>query len=147
MNEMKRNETETSQEEMIKSLQKELKFTRYCSIVVAALLVLVIVGGIYVVNKMTPALAAIEQMQPAIEKIEQLDIEMLNEKIEQLDIEGLNKIVEDLDAEELSETLKNINDATAILKEMGEDLGDFSDSVTGSFSDWFGIGASDGNGV
>lgn len=144
---MKGNMPEQSQEEMMETLRKELKFTRYCSIVVAILLVFVIAGGIYVSNKMAPALAAVEKMQPAIEKIEQLDIEMINEKIEQLDIEGLNKIVEDLDAEELSETLKNINDAASVLKEVGEGFSDFSDSVSGSLSDWFGIGTTGNNGV
>lgn len=146
MMEVKEKMTEHSQEEILNSLRKELKITRYCSILVATLLVFVIVGGIYVVNKMTPALTAVQQMQPVIEKIEQLDIEMLNQKIEQLDIEGLNKIVEDLDAEELSETLKNINDATALLREIGEGLGDFSDSVSNSFSDWLGIETLDNNG-
>ena len=147
MNELKNNRTEQSQEEIIKSLQKELKITRYCSLMVAVLLLGVIGGGIYSVNKMAPALAAIEQMRPAIEKIEALDIEMLNQKIEQLDIEGLNKIVEDMDVEELSETLKNINDAAAMLKEMGEGFSDFSDSVSNSFSDLFGIGTSNNHGV
>lgn len=138
---------EQSQEEMIKSLRKELKFTRYCTLVVAVLLVVVIIGGAFVVNKMTPAMEAISKMQPAISKIEQLDIEMLNEKIEQLDIEGLNKLVEDLDAAELSETLKNINDAVEALKEVQEGFSNFSDSVSGSFADWFGIGESDNSGV
>jgi len=128
-------------ENEIKTLRKELKITRYCSILVAVLLMFVILGGIYVVNKMLPALEAVEQMQPAIAKIEQLDIEVLNEKIEQLDIEGLNQVVEDLDAKELSETLKNINDAASVLKEIGEGFSDFSNTVTDSFSNMFGIGA------
>lgn len=127
-------------EEMMKALRKELKLTRYCSLLVGMLLLLVIVGGIYAVNKMEPALTAIQKMQPAIEKIEQLDIEMLNAKIEQLDIEGLNKIVEDLDAAELSETLKNINDATALLKEVGDGFSAFTDSISNSFSGLFGNG-------
>lgn len=129
-------------EEMLKALRKELKLTRYCSLLVGMLLLLVIVGGIYAVNRMEPALTAIQKMQPAIEKMEQLDIEVLNEKIEQLDIEGLNKIVEDLDAAELSETLKNINDATALLKEVGDGFSEFSDSISNSFSGLFGKGTS-----
>jgi len=140
MSELRNGMTEQSQEEILNSLRKELKVTRYCSLFVAALLVFVIVGGIYVVNKITPALTAMQQMQPAIEKMEQLDVEVLNQKIAQLDIERLNQIVEDLDAKELSETLKNINDATALLKEAGEGFSEFSDSLTGSFSDLFGIG-------
>ena len=133
-------------DEMLKALRKELKITRYCSLIVGLLLLFVIVGGIYVVNKMEPALTAIEQMRPAIEKMEQLDIDVLNEKMEQLDIEGLNKIVEDLDAEELSETLKNINDATAMLKEAGKNIGEFSDSLSNSFSGFFdNLTSKDGN--
>ena len=147
MNELKNNRTEQSKEEIIKSLQKELKITRYCSLLVAVLLLFVIAGGFYVGNKMTPALTAVQKMQPAIEKIEDLDIEMLNQKIEQLDIEGLNKIVEDLDAEELSETLRNINDAAAKLKEIQKGFGDFSDSVSNSFSDLFGIEEEENDGV
>ena len=131
-------------EEMLQKLQKELKITRYCSLIVGMLLLLVITGGIYAMNKMEPALTAIEKMQPAIEKIEQLDIELLNEKMEQLDIEGLNKIVENLDAAELSETLKNINDAASLLKEAKDGMREFSDSITDSFSGWFGKSANDG---
>ena len=144
MNEMRNSMQEQSQEEVLNSLRKELKFTRCCSLVTAILLVVVIAGGVFIVNKMTPALTAMQQMQPAIEKMEQLDIEVLNQKIAQLDIEGLNQIVEDLDAKELSETLKNINDAAALLKEAGEGFSQFSDSITDSFSGWFGIGNSNG---
>jgi len=132
-------------EKMLQALRRELKITRYCSLIVGMLLLLVITGGVYAMNKMEPALTAIEKMQPAIEKIEQLDIEVLNEKMEQLDIEGLNKIVENLDAAELSEMLKNINDATSLLKEAGDGIREFSDSITDSFSGWFGKGSlSDG---
>ena len=131
-------------EEMLRALRKELKITRYCSLIVGMLLLFVIVGGIYVVHKMEPALIAIEKMEPAIEKIEQLDITVLNEKMAQLDIEGLNKIVENLDAAELSETLKNINDAADLLKEAGDGIREFSDSITDSFSGLFGNGLGDG---
>ncbi|MBR5127821.1 MAG: hypothetical protein IKU69_05280 [Roseburia sp.] len=147
MGDMKNELLESSQDEMMKALRKELKFTRVCSLLVATLLVFVIVGGFYVVNKITPALAAIEKMQPAIAKIEQLDIEVLNEKIEQLDIEGLNKIVEDLDVEALSEVLRNINEATAYIEEIGKGFSDFSESVTDSFNDLFKIGEKNRNGV
>lgn len=134
----KNKRSEQSQEEVLNSLRKELKVTRYCSLFVAVLLIGVIVGGVYVVNTMSPALEVLQQMQPAVEKMEQFDVEMLNQKIEQLDIEGLNKIVEDLDAKELSETLKNINEATAKLKEVGEGVSNFSESLSNSFSGLFG---------
>lgn len=144
---MKNNILEQPQDEMLKALRKELKFTRFCSLLVATLLVFVIVGGIYIVNKITPALDAVEKMQPAIAKIEQLDIEVLNEKMEQLDIEGLNKIVEELDAAALSEVLRNINEAITALEEMKDGFSDFSDSMTDSFNDWFKIGEKNRNGV
>ena len=127
-------------DEMLQELRKELKVTRICSLVVAALLVIVIVGGIYTVNKISPALTAMQKMQPAIEKMEQLDIEVLNEKIAQLDIEGLNQIVEDLDAAELSEALENLNDAAEMLEELGDGLSSFSNSVNNSLSGLFGSG-------
>ncbi len=147
MDDMKNELMELSQDDMIKALRKELKFTRLCSLFVATLLMFVIVGGIYAINKITPALTAVERMQPAIAKIEQLDIEVLNEKIEQLDIEGLNKIVDDLDVEALSEVLRNINEATAYIEEIGEGFSEFSDSVTDSFNDLFKIGEKNKSGV
>ena len=147
MSDVRNSLSEQSQDEMIKALRKELKFTRYCSLFVATLLVFVIVGGIYAVNKMTPALTAVQQMQPAIAKIEELDIDVLNEKIEQIDIEGLNRIVDDLDVEALSEVLRNINEATAAIEELKEGFGDFSDSVSNSFNDLFRIGEKDNGGV
>lgn len=147
MDDMKNELMEPSQDDMIKALRKELKFTRLCSLFVATLLMFVIVGGIYAINKITPALTAVERMQPAIAKIEQLDIEVLNEKIEQLDIEGLNKIVDDLDVEALSEVLRNINEATAYIEEIGEGFSEFSDSVTDSFNDLFKIGEKNKSGV
>ena len=147
MDDMKNELMELSQDDMIKALRKELKFTRLCSLFVATLLMFVIVGGIYAINKITPALTAVERMQPAIAKIEQLDIEVLNEKIEQLDIEGLNKIVDALDVEALSEVLRNINEATAYIEEIGEGFSEFSDSVTDSFNDLFKIGEKNKSGV
>ena len=134
--------TAMNQDELLNALKKELKVTRYISVIVATLLVFVIVCGIYIVNEISPALTALQEMQPAIEKIEQLDVEVLNEKIEELDIEGLNQVVKDLDAEALSETLKNMNDAVTLLKEAGEGFSEFSDSVSNSFSGLFGIGNS-----
>ena len=147
MKDMRNNLLEQPQDEMLKELRKELKFTRFCSLFLATLLVFVIVGGIYIVNKITPALDAVEKMQPAIAKIEQLDIEVLNEKMEQLDIEGLNKIVEELDAAALSEVLRNINEAITALEELKDGFSDFSDSMTDSFNDWFKIGEKNRNGV
>lgn len=125
-------------EEMLKSLRKELKITRYCTLFTGVLLLAVLIGGIYIMNKIEPALVAVREMQPVMEQMEELDIGLLNEKIEQLDMEGLNEMVKDLDAAELSEALKNINDAAAMLKEAGESISEFSNSISGSFSGLFG---------
>lgn len=122
-------------EEMLKSLRKELKITRYCSLFTGVLLLAVLIGGVCLMNKIEPALTAVREIQPVME---QLDIALLNEKIEQLDIEGLNEMIKDLDAAELSEALKNINDAAAMLKEAGESITEFSNSISGSFSGLFG---------
>ena len=125
-------------EEVIKALKKELKMTRYCTIVTALLLMVVIIGGISVVNMFSPAIAAVEEIQPVMEKISELDVEMLNEKIAQLDIEGLNEAIAGLDTEEMSEALANVNEAVETLQELGEKFGDFSNSVNGSLSGLFG---------
>lgn len=138
MSELKNNSLGNSQEEMVDVLRKELKMTRWCNMAVLVLLGMVLVGGIFLANRLLPVAEAVKEMQPAIEKIEQLDMETLNQKIEQLDIEGLNKITEELDAAELSETLKNINEAAAALKEVKENIEEFSDSVSNSFSGLFG---------
>lgn len=126
------------QEEILNKLRKELKITRYCSIFVAVLLIVVIAGGVYMMNAITPMVAAMQKMQPAIEKMADLDVEMLNEKIAQLDIEGLNQAIAGLDTEEVSEALKNINEAVERLQEIGDGLSTFSDSVNNSISGLFG---------
>ena len=133
---------EQTKEDDLAVLRKELKITRYCSLLVAMLLVIVIIGGVFLAKQMAPALTAIQEMQPAIQKMEQIDVEMLNAKIEQLDIEGLNKAIEGLDVEELSKSLKNINEAIDRLKEAGESFEAFSELFSNSFSGLFGIGGS-----
>ena len=129
----------------MEELQKELKITRICSLIVAALLVCVIAGGIYIVNMIRPMVTAIQEMQSAMEKIEQIDVEMLNEKIAQLDIEGLNQMIAGMDTEEMMEALENMNDIMERLESIQEGISSFSDSVTDSFSGWFGFGNSSGN--
>ena len=126
-----------NQEEM-KELKKELKITRYCTILTALLLVVVIIGGITVVNMFSPVITAIEEIQPVMERISELDVEMLNEKIAQFDIEGINKAIAGLDTEELSKTLSSINEVVEILEEAGEKFGNFSNSINSSFSGLFG---------
>ncbi len=106
-------------DEELQKLKKELKLTRYCSLITAVLLVCVIAGGAYMVNRLAPAVTALQEMQPVVEKLNNLDVEMLNEKIEQLDMEGLNQAMEGLDTEELSKAIKNINDVSDKLQEIG----------------------------
>lgn len=120
-------------EKMIAALQKELKITRYCSLFVGILLFAVMVCSVYAVKEVSPAIRAMEEMKPAMEQLEQLDITMLNEKIGQLDMEGLNEMIQEVDAEQLSETLTNLNEAAALLKQVGEGLDAFSHSFSGLF--------------
>ncbi len=127
-----------NQEEVVNALRKELKVTRYCTLFIALLLVLVIIGGVAVVNMFSPAITAVQEIQPVMEKMTDLDVEMLNEKIAQLDIDGLNEAIAGLDTEEISIALANINDAVEKLQEIGEGISDFSNSVNQSFSGLFG---------
>lgn len=126
------------QEEMMNSLRKELKLTRYCSLFVAVLLVVVIIGGVSIVNILRPAVTAVQEMQPVMEEMAQLDVAMLNEKIAQLDIDGLNQAIAGLDTEEMSEALANINDAVEKLQALGEGFQNFSGSMNQSISSLFG---------
>ncbi len=135
---MENRQSMQSQEEMMNSLRKELKVTRYCSLLVAVLLVVVIIGGVSVVNMLHPAILAVQEMQPVMEQMAELDVEMLNAKIEQLDIEGLNQAIAGLDTEEMSRALANINDAVEKLQEIGEGWNNFSSSVNQSISGLFG---------
>jgi len=63
---MEQKQLMTEQEEMLNSLRKELKVTRYCSLFVAVLLIIVIVGGVSVMNMLRPAVEAVQEMQPVI---------------------------------------------------------------------------------
>ena len=126
------------QDELINSLRKELKVTRYCSLLVAVLLVIVIIGGVSIVNTIRPAITAVQKMEPVMEQMAELDVNMLNEKIAQLDIEGLNQAISGLDMEEASKALANINDAVEKLQEIGEGFSKFSGSVNQSITGLFG---------
>ena len=135
---MEQKQLMTEQEEMLNSLRKELKVTRYCSLFVAVLLIIVIVGGVSVMNMLRPAVEAVQEMQPVMEQMAELDVDMLNEKIAQLDIEGLNQAISELDMEEVTKALTNMNDAVEKLQEIGEGFSNFSSSVNQSISGWFG---------
>ena len=128
----------TEQEEMMKALRKELKVTRYCSLLLAVLLVIVIAGGVFMMNMFAPAVTAMQEMQPVMQQMANLDVDMLNEKIEQLDIEGLNEAIDGLDTEEMSKALANMNAAVEKLQEIGEGWSNFSSSVNQSISGLFG---------
>lgn len=145
MDELRTTSQGQAQEDVLNSLRKELKVTRICSIVVAVLLFCVIAGGVYIVNMVTPMVTAIQEMKPAIQKMEQIDVEMLNEKIAQLDIEGLNQLIQGMDAEEMMEALENINDIIEDLEEIQAGFQSFSDSISDSFTGWFGLGNSGGS--
>ena len=127
-------------EEELQKLKKELKLTRICNLLVAVLLVCVIAGGAYMVDRLAPAVTALQELQPVAEKLGDLDVEMLNEKISQLDIDGLNQAIEGLDTQELTKAIKNINDVSDKLQEIGENLSEFTNSFGNTFSGLFGGG-------
>lgn len=134
-------------QEMMEKLQKSLKMNRYISLIVAALLICLLVGGGIFLNRITPAISAIQEMQVSLKVLEQvdyealnstiegldietlnatiqsLDMETLNEKIDSLDVEALNDALNDLDTRELSEALENLNNAVDKLEKVGETLG------------------------
>ncbi len=112
--------------EEMELLRKELKISRMINVIVAILLVIVIAGGIYIVNMFQPTIQAVEDMQPIVEKLEDLDVEMLNEKLSQLDMEAL------------TEALQNINDAATAIEEMQQEIEGFKDSISSMFSNPFG---------
>lgn len=51
-----------------------------------------------------------------------------------LDVSALNAALEGLDTRELSESLKNLNDAVEMIRELGERMS----SMLSSFGDFFG---------
>ena len=135
---MEQRQLMTEEENVLNSLRKELKVTRYCSLFVAVLLIIVIIGGVSVMNMLRPAITAVQEMQPVMEQMAELDVDMLNEKIVQLDIEGLNQAISELDMEEVTKALTNMNDAVEKLQEIGEGFSKFSSSVNQSISGLFG---------
>ncbi len=133
-------------QEMMEKLQKSLKINRYINILVAVLLICLLVGGYFVVQKITPAISAVQEMKNSIKVLEQidfqelnrlmeeldveamnkaiagLDLDGLNEKIDSLDMESLNDALEGLDTEELTEALENLNNAVDKLEDIGKSL-------------------------
>lgn len=140
-------------QEMMEKLQKSLKMNRYINLLVVALLICLLLGGVAFAVKITPAISAVQKMQESLKVLEQIDFEALNELAEEIDVEAMNKAIagldmeglsekmdaldveslndalKGLDTEELTEALENLNNSIDKLEKVGESL-----SAVG---DWF----------
>lgn len=134
-------------QEMMEKLQKSLKINRILNVILITLMICLLAGGYFVVQKITPAMGILQEVRTSLqaleqldyqalnqtlaeldvealnEKIEALDMEILNEKLEQLDVDNLNELLDGLDAEEMSEALENLNNAVDKLEKVEENLG------------------------
>ena len=134
-------------------LIKELKFTRVICMISSLLTICLLAGGILLFGKVRE-LAGI--CEPVVEKVLQLDVESLNdtmghintsletvdweqvaEAMGKLDVDALNSAIEGLDTKELTESLKNLNDAVAKLRELSKLLSEKMNSLSALFGGFF----------
>ncbi len=127
---------------MMKKLQKSLMINRFCSLLVAVLMICLLVGGYILYQKITPVISAVQDIRSSLKYAEQidyealnqtisaLDMESLNEKLDALDVESLNEALEGLDTEELTEAMENLNNAVDKLERLGESVS--------AIGQWFG---------
>lgn len=131
-------------------LMKELKITQLICLISSALTLCLLVGGVLLFGRVQKMA---EICEPAIAKIADVDVESLNETLDnvntslesvdwelvadalgELDVEALNSAIEGLDTEELTESLQNLNDAAAKIKEISERLSSFASGFGGLFN-------------
>ena len=131
-----RNQQEDFQ--VLNQLRKELRITRIFCAISSLLTLFLLIGGIFVVNKVQNYMT---EITPVVEKVSELDVEGFNQTLEnvnvvlasvdweklsaslsELDVEALNAAIADLDTAELSEALTNLNDAADTLEEVSKKL-------------------------
>ena len=138
------------QQDDMRKLFRELRFTRIVSLFSSFLAVLLLIWGSYLVY----IIKGIEKdAEPVMEKIAEVDIESLNatlehvnetlesvdlepvvQAIEELDVEGLNAAIGSLDMEELTKALKNLNDAADVFKQISQTLSQSLSPITSFFN-------------
>lgn len=96
-------------QEMMEKLQKSLRINRFINLLVAALLVCVLVGGYFVVQKITPAIGMLQEVRISLKTLEQIDYQALNETLEALNMEALNEKIEQLDVVAINEALAELD--------------------------------------
>ena len=119
-------------------LRRELRVTRFFSVVSSILMICILVGGFWVCSKVK---GYAEQIWPLVEELSMVDYDVLNEtmvklddslnavdwekmseQLSALDIEAINEAIAGLDTEELMDALENVNAASDKLKAIGESL-------------------------
>ena len=133
-----------------RQLLRELKITRVICMISSLLTLCLLAGGVFLLGKVGEL---IQMCEPVVEKVSELDVESLNDTLGHvnasleevdweevadalgsLDVSALNAALEGLDTRELSESLKNLNDAVEMIRELGERMS----SMLSSFGDFFG---------
>ena len=129
--------------EMMEKLQKSLKVNRCINLILVALMIVLLLGGYLLWQKITPVISAVEGIRSSLKYVEQIDYEALNRtisaldmeelsaKLDALDVDALNDALEGLDTEELSEAMENLNNAVDKLEKIGESAG--------AIGEWFGF--------
>ena len=132
-----------------RQLLRELKITRVICMISSLLTLCLLAGGVFLFGKVGEL---IQMCEPVVEKVSELDVESLNDTLGHvnasleevdweevadalgsLDVSALNAALEGLDTRELSESLKNLNDAVEMIRELGERMS----SMLSSFGDFF----------
>lgn len=133
----------------LRKLYRELRLTRFVSIISSLLAILLLLWG----GTLISTIKDVEkETRPVMEKIAEVDIENLNaslkhvnetlesvdldpivQAIEELDVEGLNAAIDSLDMEELTKALKNLNDAADIFKQISQTLSQSLSPLTSLF--------------
>lgn len=130
-------------EETLRAIKKELRFTRVCCILSMLLTLCMVLGGGVAIWKIQPVLEAaedikpvldaVEEAQPALEQLSELDTEQLNtlieeitpavEQLSEIDADGLNELLANLDPEELQQTIDNLNSAVDAVNSVSDKMG------------------------
>lgn len=131
------NTENTSIENSIYKLTKELRITRFFCILSSLLTLFLLIGGFFIFRSLEPFYHLVQDVQPVLQQFSQLDIESFNQVLSQIDVEGIQSILEQidtdainstlqgLDIEEFSTTLKNLNDITEVLRSLSERFNSF----------------------
>ena len=118
-------------QEMMEKLQKSLKINHYINLFVAALLICVLVGGGLVVQKITPAIAMVQDVRTSLHALEQIDYQALNTMLKELDVQALNEKIDQLDVVAINEALSSLDIDTLNAQIDALDIESLNDALEG----------------